>query len=161
MKSRAARRAGIEDLDKVYTRDEMVTGDVIFAATGVTDGSIVQGIRTEPGWVTTENAADALQDRIATADDLSLAAVNAAQGALPPPGPFRAGLPRSILRQDEDGVRFGLDRLSGRVRRPGLGGAQQPRRRGKGRAAFDGVARALARPVVHVRHPEQDAGQAR
>ena len=49
-----ARRAGIEDLDKVYTRDEMVTGDVIFAATGVTDGSIVQGIRTEPGWVTTE-----------------------------------------------------------------------------------------------------------
>ncbi|CUX80757.1 MAG: bifunctional fructose-1,6-bisphosphatase II / sedoheptulose-1,7-bisphosphatase GlpX [Roseibaca calidilacus] len=49
-----ARRAGIEDLDKIYTRDEMVTGDVIFAATGVTDGSIVQGIRTEPGWVTTE-----------------------------------------------------------------------------------------------------------
>ena len=25
-----ARRAGIEDLDKIYTRDEMVTGDVIF-----------------------------------------------------------------------------------------------------------------------------------
>jgi fructose-1,6-bisphosphatase II / sedoheptulose-1,7-bisphosphatase len=49
-----ARRAGIDDLDKVYTRDEMVTGDVIFAATGVTDGSIVKGIRTEPGWVTTE-----------------------------------------------------------------------------------------------------------
>ncbi|MCC1482811.1 class II fructose-bisphosphatase [Roseibaca sp. Y0-43] len=49
-----ARRAGIEDLDRVYTRDEMVTGDVIFAATGVTDGSIVKGIRTEPGWVTTE-----------------------------------------------------------------------------------------------------------
>ena len=49
-----ARRAGIEDLDRVYTRDEMVTGDVIFAATGVTDGSIVQGIRTEPGWVTTD-----------------------------------------------------------------------------------------------------------
>lgn len=49
-----ARRAGIEDLDRIYTRDEMVTGDVIFAATGVTDGSIVKGIRTEPGWVTTE-----------------------------------------------------------------------------------------------------------
>jgi fructose-1,6-bisphosphatase II / sedoheptulose-1,7-bisphosphatase len=49
-----ARRAGIEDLDRVYTRDEMVTGDVIFAATGVTDGSVVKGIRTEPGWVTTE-----------------------------------------------------------------------------------------------------------
>ena len=49
-----ARRAGISDMEKVYTRDEMVTGDVIFAATGVTDGSIVQGIRTEPGWVTTD-----------------------------------------------------------------------------------------------------------
>ncbi|TVP72109.1 MAG: class II fructose-bisphosphatase [Rhodobacteraceae bacterium] len=47
-----ARRAGIEDLEKVYTRDEMVTGDVVFAATGVTDGSIVRGIKTEPGWVT-------------------------------------------------------------------------------------------------------------
>ena len=52
-KGRAA-RAGITDLDKVYTRDEMVQGDVIFAATGVTDGSIVRGIRTEPGWVTTD-----------------------------------------------------------------------------------------------------------
>lgn len=49
-----ARRAGIEDLDKVYTRDELITGDVIFAATGVTDGSIVNGIKTEPGWVTTD-----------------------------------------------------------------------------------------------------------
>ncbi len=49
-----ARRAGIEDFDKVYTRDEMITGDVIFAATGVTDGSIVQGIKTQPGWVTTD-----------------------------------------------------------------------------------------------------------
>jgi fructose-1,6-bisphosphatase II / sedoheptulose-1,7-bisphosphatase len=49
-----ARRAGITDLDKIYTRDEMITGDVIFAATGVTDGSIVKGIRSEPGWVTTD-----------------------------------------------------------------------------------------------------------
>ncbi len=49
-----AHRAGITEMDKVYTRDDMATGDVIFAATGVTDGSIVKGIRTEPGWVTTE-----------------------------------------------------------------------------------------------------------
>lgn len=52
-KSRA-RRAGIEDFDKVYTRDDMIRGDVIFAATGVTDGSVVKGIKTEPGWVTTD-----------------------------------------------------------------------------------------------------------
>lgn len=52
-KARAA-KAGITDLDRVYTRDEMVTADVIFAATGVTSGSILSGITREPGWVTTE-----------------------------------------------------------------------------------------------------------
>ncbi len=52
-KSRAY-TAGITDLNRIYTRDEMVTADVIFAATGVTQGSILQGIKIEPGWVTTE-----------------------------------------------------------------------------------------------------------
>ncbi len=52
-KARAA-KAGITDLNRIYTRDEMVTADVIFAATGVTQGSILQGIKVEPGWVTTE-----------------------------------------------------------------------------------------------------------
>jgi fructose-1,6-bisphosphatase II / sedoheptulose-1,7-bisphosphatase len=49
-----ARRAGIDDLDRIYGRDDMVTADVIFAATGVTDGSILPGIRREPDWLTTE-----------------------------------------------------------------------------------------------------------
>ena len=49
-----AAKAGITDLDRIYSRDEMVTADVIFAATGVTDGSIVSGIKREPGWLTTE-----------------------------------------------------------------------------------------------------------
>ncbi len=49
-----ARKAGIEDLNRVYSRDELVTADVIFAATGVTDGSIVKGIRREPGFLETE-----------------------------------------------------------------------------------------------------------
>jgi fructose-1,6-bisphosphatase II / sedoheptulose-1,7-bisphosphatase len=49
-----AAKAGITDLNRVYTRDEMVTADVIFAATGVTSGSILAGIKREPGWVTTE-----------------------------------------------------------------------------------------------------------
>ena len=52
-KGRAA-RAGITDLNRIYTRDEMVTTDVIFAATGVTDGSILRGLKREVGWVTTE-----------------------------------------------------------------------------------------------------------
>ena len=49
-----ARKAGITDLDRVYSRDELVRGEVIFAATGVTSGSLLTGIKREPGWVTTE-----------------------------------------------------------------------------------------------------------
>jgi fructose-1,6-bisphosphatase II / sedoheptulose-1,7-bisphosphatase len=49
-----ARKAGITNFDRVYTLDDMVTQDVIFAATGVTDGSILPGIRREPGYLTTE-----------------------------------------------------------------------------------------------------------
>ena len=47
-------KAGIEDFDRVYTRDEMVTEDVIFAATGVTGGTLLPGVKREPGWMTTE-----------------------------------------------------------------------------------------------------------
>ncbi len=49
-----ARKAGITDLNRIYTRDEMVTDDVIFAATGVTDGSIVSGIRRDGHFIETE-----------------------------------------------------------------------------------------------------------
>ena len=49
-----ARKAGITNFDRVYTRDDLVTGDVIFAATGVTDGSLVPGIKREVGFVTAE-----------------------------------------------------------------------------------------------------------
>jgi len=52
-RARAA-TAGITDLDKIYTREEMVTRDVIFAATGVTDGSLVDGLKREVGWLTTD-----------------------------------------------------------------------------------------------------------
>jgi fructose-1,6-bisphosphatase II / sedoheptulose-1,7-bisphosphatase len=49
-----AKAAGITNFDRVYTRDDLVRGDVIFAATGVTSGSLLAGIKREPGWVTTE-----------------------------------------------------------------------------------------------------------
>jgi len=49
-----ARRAGIEDLDRVYTRDDMCRADVIFAATGVTDGSILRGARRLGAFLQTE-----------------------------------------------------------------------------------------------------------
>ena len=49
-----AAKAGITDLDRIYTGDEMVTQDVIFAATGVTGGTLLPGIKRSPGWRTTE-----------------------------------------------------------------------------------------------------------
>ena len=47
-------KAGIEDFDRIYARDDMVRGDVIFAATGVTDGSIVRGARRVDNFIETE-----------------------------------------------------------------------------------------------------------
>ncbi len=52
-RARAA-AAGITDLNRVYTRDDMVTEDVIFAATGVTDGSILSGARRDGDFMETE-----------------------------------------------------------------------------------------------------------
>jgi fructose-1,6-bisphosphatase II / sedoheptulose-1,7-bisphosphatase len=49
-----ARRAGITDFDRIYERDDLVRGEVIFAATGVTSGSMLPGIKREPGFVETE-----------------------------------------------------------------------------------------------------------
>ncbi|MEP6017853.1 MAG: class II fructose-bisphosphatase [Paracoccaceae bacterium] len=49
-----ATKAGITDFDRVYSRDEMVTEDVIFAATGVTSGSLLTSVKREPGWLTCE-----------------------------------------------------------------------------------------------------------
>ena len=49
-----ASNAGITDLNKIYSRDDMVRQDVIFAATGVTNGSILPSIKRELGYFTTE-----------------------------------------------------------------------------------------------------------
>jgi fructose-1,6-bisphosphatase II / sedoheptulose-1,7-bisphosphatase len=40
-----ARAAGILDLDRKHHMRDMVTGDLAFAATGITDGSLLEGIR--------------------------------------------------------------------------------------------------------------------
>ena len=40
-----AKKLGISDLNKKYNIDDMVKGDVIFCATGVTDGDLVKGIK--------------------------------------------------------------------------------------------------------------------
>jgi fructose-1,6-bisphosphatase II / sedoheptulose-1,7-bisphosphatase len=49
-----AKGHGITNLDRVYTRDDMITQHVIFAATGVTDGSILPGIKREVDTLTAE-----------------------------------------------------------------------------------------------------------
>lgn len=43
-----ATRMGITDLDKKFTLDELSSGSVMFVATGVTDGSLLKGIRFLP-----------------------------------------------------------------------------------------------------------------
>ena len=54
-KARAA-KWGIEDLDRIYTRDDLVKGDCIFAATGVTSGSLLEGVKyRRDGKMTTES----------------------------------------------------------------------------------------------------------
>ena len=51
-----ARRWGITDLDRIYHLEDLAQGDVIFAATGVTDGSLLQGVkRRRDGSITTES----------------------------------------------------------------------------------------------------------
>jgi fructose-1,6-bisphosphatase II / sedoheptulose-1,7-bisphosphatase len=51
-RARAA-RVGITDLDRKYDLHEMVRADAIFAATGVTNGALLDGVKLEGGFVHT------------------------------------------------------------------------------------------------------------
>ena len=51
-----ARKWGISDLDKVYDLKELAKGDCIFAATGVTDGSLLRGVKRMPGGLMTTDS---------------------------------------------------------------------------------------------------------
>ncbi|WP_447728167.1 class II fructose-bisphosphatase [Sphingomonas koreensis] len=50
-----AHKWGIQNLDKQYDLTELAKGDCIFAATGVTDGSLLEGVKRRPGRMTTES----------------------------------------------------------------------------------------------------------
>ncbi len=52
-KARAA-RMGVEDFERKFTLKEMVSGDVLFSATGVTSGSMLQGVKFNNGTISTE-----------------------------------------------------------------------------------------------------------
>jgi len=49
-----AKSFGIEDFNRKYNMDEMVKGDVIFSATGITDGTIVNGIKSDKNFFLSE-----------------------------------------------------------------------------------------------------------
>jgi len=50
-----ARALGIDDLDKIYAIDEMASGSVMFAGTGVTNGDYLRGVRFFRGGGTTNS----------------------------------------------------------------------------------------------------------
>lgn len=45
---------GIKDIDLKYSMEDLSSGDVIFAATGVTTGSMLRGVRIKPSGIETE-----------------------------------------------------------------------------------------------------------
>jgi fructose-1,6-bisphosphatase II / sedoheptulose-1,7-bisphosphatase len=52
-KARAMKR-GVADFERKLMLQDMASGDVIFAATGVTDGSLLKGVRFDKHWTETE-----------------------------------------------------------------------------------------------------------
>jgi fructose-1,6-bisphosphatase II / sedoheptulose-1,7-bisphosphatase len=53
-RARAA-KWGVTDLDRIYDLTDLAKGDCIFAATGVTDGSLLAGVKRGSGKMTTES----------------------------------------------------------------------------------------------------------
>jgi fructose-1,6-bisphosphatase II / sedoheptulose-1,7-bisphosphatase len=53
-KRQRATQMGIKDLRKKYAMEEMVSGDCLFAATGVTNGSMLRGVKFHPEVIETE-----------------------------------------------------------------------------------------------------------
>lgn len=53
--ARRVRDAGIADLDRTYTIEDMASGSVMFAATGVTNGDLLRGVRFFKGGATTNS----------------------------------------------------------------------------------------------------------
>lgn len=50
-----ARKMGIKDINKKFSIEELAGGDVMFAATGVTDGDYLEGVHFFPGGATTQS----------------------------------------------------------------------------------------------------------
>jgi fructose-1,6-bisphosphatase II / sedoheptulose-1,7-bisphosphatase len=46
---------GVTELDRIYQLEDLAKGDCIFAATGVTDGSLLEGVKRRKDRITTES----------------------------------------------------------------------------------------------------------
>lgn len=54
-RERAQRMTGSQDVDRVFTTEELANGNVMFAATGVTTGDLLKGVRYGRGYSLTES----------------------------------------------------------------------------------------------------------
>ncbi|HJQ85260.1 MAG TPA: class II fructose-bisphosphatase [Candidatus Binatia bacterium] len=64
------RKMGITDLDRIYTEKDLAPGpDILFVATGVTDGSFMRGVRLFGGGLRTSSITMSLRDRVIRFDD--------------------------------------------------------------------------------------------
>jgi len=88
-KRERARKMGIKDPRKKYAMQDMVQGDCVFSATGVTTGSMLQGVRFRGGMNRDRNRGHALGHRHGTLD----------QGRAPPARQVQAGVTR-LWRED-------------------------------------------------------------
>ena len=50
-----AKKTNIDDLNKIYKLDDLATGDVMFSATGVTDGTMLKGIKITKNYAETHS----------------------------------------------------------------------------------------------------------
>jgi fructose-1,6-bisphosphatase II len=50
-----AKSMGIDDFDRIYSAEDMARGDVFFAATGVTNGELLRGVRYTAGGAETHS----------------------------------------------------------------------------------------------------------
>src|SRR5213592_1189134 len=59
------RKMGITDLKRIYTEEDLAPGpDILFVATGVTDGSIMRGVRFFGGGLRTSSITMSLRERV-------------------------------------------------------------------------------------------------
>ena len=59
-----ALKMGIDDLEKIYSTNELARGDVMFSATGVTDGTLLKGVLIKDNVATTHSVVMRSKTRI-------------------------------------------------------------------------------------------------